>query len=184
MKPYANHLKTITFGAIILFTIYYQYQLRGQSNMKNWKKYSDAVCQVTYPPTWSINTVGLKGPSFILYAPEAEKNGGFKNNINFISAPVPNTEMILQQYIQQSEMSINSSFSDAQILESKTTKTEKETYHQLIYTGSSRGFNLKFYQRLWLVNGKSHILTLSSLANDYDPLSKDVEKIFSAFKLK
>lgn len=143
-----------------------------------WKALDGTDYKLKYPETWELNTSGLQGTKFILFA--HIEGAPFRDNINLIVQDLPDEDFTLQKYVEISEGQVKQFITGSDIIFSETSNSR----HKMIYTGSLGQLKLKWQQYLWVKNNKAYVLTFTAAQDSYDKKVDMATEIMDSFVLK
>lgn len=149
-----------------------------------WVKHQSDWFSIEYPETWELNTAGLAGAEFFLFAPLSSKTDRFRENVNLLVQDLAGMGLNLDSYTELSETQVKTLFEDSKILLSERIQGKLGEHHRIIYSGTQGEFNLKFEQYYLIKDDKAIILTLTCEETEFNKYKESGERLLDSFKLK
>jgi hypothetical protein len=152
-------------------------------SQKNWKLHEDTTYSIQYPESWELNLSDQYGTSFFLFSPLGADDQ-FRENVNLIIEDLTGQQIDLNAYVDLARGQLEMVIGEFNLLESKRKKLHGTDFHQVMYTGTIDGMNLKIAQHLYVKNEKAYVLTLTCIREAFDKFQAIGEKIMESFELK
>lgn len=150
-----------------------------------WKTYTAKNYSIQYPQDWPLDTSRKKGEEFFLYAPVDLKTLLFRENFNLViqsNVGGQSSSSDLDSYISLSEDQVNQQ--KASLLRSERMHDANGDYHILEYTAFMYGYDMKFRQRIKVIDGNAYVLTYTTTIKQAELYQKQADRIFDSFQVK
>lgn len=149
-----------------------------------WIKHQSDWFAIEYPENWQLNTDGLAGSEFFLFAPLSSDTDPFRENVNLLVQDLTGMGLNLDSYTELSETQVKTLFGDSKILLSERIQGKLGEYHRIVYSGTQGEFQLKFEQYYLIKDDKAIILTLTCEEPEFKKYKVSGERILNSFRLK
>jgi hypothetical protein len=173
-------IKKCCISIILLFL----FCASSHAQNNGWKTLDTTNYSIQYPANWLMNSKGIMGTSFVLYAMADTTDKDFKENINLLIQDLAGMNMDLDDFTKLSTDGIKKYITNSNLVESKKITGGANEYGRVIYTGDQGTMHLEFEQYYWIVNDKAYILTLTTGQNQFELLRKEGEAILNTFIIK
>lgn len=150
----------------------------------SWLKHQTDWFSIEHPSDWELNTSGLAGSEFFLFAPLVSTEDVFRENVNLLVQDLTGMGLDLNSYTELSESQVKTAFSNSKILLSERKKGTLGEYHRLIYVGKQGDLDLEFEQHYLIKGQYAYVLTLTCEETQFDPYQKTGERILDSFRFK
>ena len=181
-------IRHVLIACLILFVnSFVLAQTRSNSNSnipENWKTLSDVAYVIHYPDSFSVNTSGQMGTTFVLFSNSTSAQDLFRENINLTTQDLSGQNIDLNKYVEISVSQIKAMMSKAEVLESKRIKTAGPEFHRLLFSAEQGQFTFRFEQRYHIINDKAYVLTFTSESTQFAKYKDVAERIMNSFSIK
>lgn len=139
---------------------------------------------IEYPTDWTPDTSGNMGSTFFLYSPLEGEDDTFSENVNLIIQLLPDPKMTEETYIDETVKLLPVYFSNYKLGTLDKVKKNKKSCHVLEYSGMMNNFELHFKQYIWVMNGKSYLLSYTAEGKSYGTYEKIATQVMESLKFK
>lgn len=146
-----------------------------------WHKLNTDKFIIKHPETWTMDTTGLMGSTFILFSPVSGDEDKFRENVNLVVQNITGFNLDLDKFIAISEQQIKALITDAELVVNEKVEKENTTHQKLIYSGRQGIYSLKFLQHCWVINDMAYVLTMTCEIDQFDTYLKTGEQILDSF---
>ena len=171
--------------AIVIIAVCLATQLCHCQNTSNtaWSQLETNNFKVRYPASWKLDETGKAGSIFFIFAPPDSTGDPFFENLNLVVQNLQESGIDLDKFVEISESQVKTMMANSQIIKSARLDGNPAC-HEIVFSGTSGIYKLKFRQFYWLINKKSYVLTFTATQNSYSDYLPTAEKIMDSFKLK
>ncbi len=139
---------------------------------------------IEYPIDWTPDTSGNMGSTFFLYSPLLGEDDTFSENINLIIQLLPDPKMTEEAYVDETVKLLPVYFSNYKLGTLDKVKKNKKSCHLLEYSGAMNNFELHFKQYIWVMNGKSYILSYTAEGKSYAAYEQIATQMMESLKFR
>lgn len=150
----------------------------------DWKKYSTANFEISFPKNWKFNEKPQAGVLFNILAPLDTKTDDFRENINYLTQDLSGSPMNLNQFIDLSLKQIQPVIAKGTTLESDLKNGSNGTYQRLRYQFKVTTYTLVVTQYIWVKGNTSHILTFTAEKDGLPAYESISEQLLNSFHFK
>jgi eukaryotic-like serine/threonine-protein kinase len=146
--------------------------------------YQNNQIKINYDPQWQKEELSDPSSGEIVTFWSPHNNSNVRPNLTVSINPLPDPQMDLAKYTEQSIEEIKKSLAGAKIIESKSTKLFGQPAHLLRYVGKPKGLSELQSLEIWTVlDGKSYLLQYRAQPEDYEESLTSAMQSISSFKL-
>lgn len=150
----------------------------------DWKKYSTANFEISFPKNWKLNEKPQAGVLFNILAPLDTKTDDFRENINYLTQDLSGSPMDLKQFIDLSLKQIQPVIAKGTTVESEQKNGKSGAYQRLRYQFKVTSYTLVVTQYIWVKGNNSHILTFTAEKDALPAYESISEQLLDSFHLK
>jgi eukaryotic-like serine/threonine-protein kinase len=148
------------------------------------KTYQNKQVQINYAAQWQQEepSDSTNGEVVTFWSPQ--ERSSFRPNLTVSIMPLPNAQMSLAQYTEESIAEIKKSLTNPKIIESRATKLVEQPAHQVQYSGKPEGKEEVQSLETWtIVNGKAYLLLYRAMPKDYAKYLPNALQSIDSFKI-
>jgi eukaryotic-like serine/threonine-protein kinase len=146
--------------------------------------YQNKQIQINYDPQWQKeeHPDSPNGEIVTFWSPQEQSS--LRPNLTISILPLPEAQMNLAKYTEQSIAELQKSLTNPKVIESRATKLANQPAHQIYYSGKpTETAELQSLETWTIVNGKVYLLSYRAQPTDYASYLPSVIKSINSFKL-
>jgi hypothetical protein len=172
-------MKTITLITGLLLTS----MMMFAQDSTSFTHLNHAGSEIDHPSSWSVDTSGQFGTSYLLMSGLESDQDQFRENMSFMIQDLAGMKLTLKKFTAISEGQLEKIFTDCKILTNETVKNDQGEHQVMIYTGKQGIYDLRFEQKFWVIDDKAYIITYTCEQAKYETFKAISEKMIGSFKL-
>ena len=138
---------------------------------------------IEYPKSWQLDTSGLMGTAFFLFAPLDNQRDKFSENLSLIIQDLAGQNINLENYKTITDKQITDFATDPKVFESRIKKINDTEYFRIVYAMTQGKSRLKITSICFIKNDKAYLITFTTALEQYEAYKKTGEEILSSFSL-
>lgn len=155
-----------------------------QKNKPLTNTYKTKDFSISYPYYWRLDTSGLMGAKFFLFAPRVDSLDIYSENVNLLTQDLSgfDEEVDLQKFKEITEESFKTSNLQAHIFESEILKTTNGKALKMIYSMTPGKNRIKVLQYCFILSKTAYVLTFTALEEEFEKQMVEGSLILESFK--